>query len=62
MEMTTLGNTGLKVSRLGAGLAEIGYALSLSDAGLAEVERILTACNRFERKKHRNGISQLPNR
>lgn len=62
MEMTTLGNTGLKVSRLGAGLAEIGEELSLSDAGLAEAGRVLTACNRFERKKYRNGISQLPNR
>ena len=35
MEMTTLGNTGLKISRLGVGLAEIGVELSLSDAGLA---------------------------
>ena len=43
MEMTTLGNTGLKVSRLGVGLAEIGYELSLSDAGLAEAGRVLNA-------------------
>ena len=31
MEMTTLGNTGLKVSCLGAGLAEIGEQLTMAD-------------------------------
>jgi len=31
MQMTTLGNTGLKVSRLGAGLAEIGEQLTIAD-------------------------------
>ena len=31
MEMTPLGNTGLSVSRLGVGLARIGYELTMSD-------------------------------
>ena len=35
MEMRTLGNTGLEVSRLGAGLSELGYNMTLADEGLA---------------------------
>jgi len=35
MEYRTLGNTGLKVSRLGAGLSEIGQELSLDETDLA---------------------------
>ncbi len=31
MEMNPLGNTGLSVSRLGVGLARIGYELTMSD-------------------------------
>jgi len=41
MQMTTLGNTGLKVSRLGAGLAEIGEQLTLGDVAVAG--RVLNA-------------------
>ena len=38
MERTTLGKTGLEVSRLGAGLAEIGsYGVSLADGHVARV-------------------------
>lgn len=36
METRQLGNTGLQVSRLGAGLAEIGFELTLSDVKEAE--------------------------
>jgi aryl-alcohol dehydrogenase-like predicted oxidoreductase len=36
MEQRILGNTGLKVSRLGAGLAEIGYELTFSEQDLAD--------------------------
>ena len=39
MEMRTLGNTGLKVSRLGAGLAAIGEELTKSD--VAQAGRVL---------------------
>ena len=35
MQMTTLGNTGLKVSRLGAGLAAIGEELTLAEVDTA---------------------------
>lgn len=35
MQKRTLGNTGLQVSRLGAGLAEIGHQLTLSDTDQA---------------------------
>jgi len=35
MEMRTLGNTGLEISRLGAGLSEIGSRLSLTDEDTA---------------------------
>ena len=35
MQQTTLGKTGLTVSRLGAGLSEIGYRLTLSEAATA---------------------------
>ena len=35
MEMRILGRTGLKVSRLGAGLAEMGFQLSLADEVVA---------------------------
>jgi aryl-alcohol dehydrogenase-like predicted oxidoreductase len=41
MEMRSLGKTGLKVGRLGAGLFQIGYELSLADE--AEAARILNA-------------------
>lgn len=41
MEMATLGRTGLKVSRLGVGLAEIGYQLTLGD--VAQAGRVLNA-------------------
>ena len=41
MEMTTLGNTGLKVSRLGVGLVEIGREYSLDQAD--QVARVLNA-------------------
>ena len=33
MERTTLGNTGLEVSRLGAGLAEVGSLADVTEAG-----------------------------
>ncbi len=33
MQITTLGNTGLRVSRLGAGLSEIGSLTDVSAAG-----------------------------
>ena len=35
MQQTTLGRTGLQVSRLGAGLAEIGFQLSLDEEARA---------------------------
>ena len=41
MEMTTLGNTGLRISRLGVGLAAIGEELTLDDIG--QVDRVLNA-------------------
>lgn len=41
MEMRSLGNTGLKVSRLGAGLFQIGHELTLTDG--AEAARVLNA-------------------
>lgn len=41
MQMTTLGNTGLKVSRLGAGLAEIGEQLTIAD--IEQASQVLNA-------------------
>jgi aryl-alcohol dehydrogenase-like predicted oxidoreductase len=41
MQTRTLGNTGLKVSRLGAGLSELGYRLTLDDE--AQAARVLNA-------------------
>ena len=41
MEVTALGRTGLKVSRLGAGLARIGFQLTMAD--VAEAGRVLNA-------------------
>jgi aryl-alcohol dehydrogenase-like predicted oxidoreductase len=42
MEQRILGNTGLKVSRLGAGLAEIGYEWE-TQFGCAPLRRLHTA-------------------
>ena len=39
MEMTTLGNTGLNISRLGLGLAEIGEEMTLDD--LPQISQVL---------------------
>ena len=41
MQITVLGKTGLRVSRLGAGLAEIGEQLTMADLGKAD--RVLNA-------------------
>jgi len=41
MEMSYLGNTGLKISRLGIGLAEIGYQYNLSSENILEVSNLL---------------------
>ena len=41
MEMTTLGKTGMEVSRLGAGLVEIGKQLTLND--VAQAGRVLNS-------------------
>ena len=41
MEMSSFGNTDLKVSRLGTGLAEMGYELTLDD--VTEAGRVLNA-------------------
>jgi aryl-alcohol dehydrogenase-like predicted oxidoreductase len=41
MQTRTLGNTGLKVSRLGAGLSELGYRLTVDDE--AKAARVLNA-------------------
>lgn len=39
MQQRTLGNTGLQVSRLGVGLAEIGFELTFSD--IEEASQVL---------------------
>ncbi len=41
MQIVDFGDTGLKVSRLGAGLAEIGNELSLDDEGVAQASDVL---------------------